>query len=44
MEYRYLGNTGLQVADICLGTMQFLWTTDEPNSYAVLNTRVGRKV
>lgn len=37
MEHRYLGNTGLQVSDICLGTMQFLWTTDEPNSFAVLN-------
>jgi aryl-alcohol dehydrogenase-like predicted oxidoreductase len=37
MEYRFLGSTGLQVSDICLGTMQFLWTTDEPNSFAVLN-------
>ncbi|MBI5081192.1 MAG: aldo/keto reductase, partial [Chloroflexi bacterium] len=37
MEHRYLGNSGLQVSDICLGTMQFLWTTDEPNSFAVLN-------
>ena len=40
MEFRYLGNSGLQVSDICLGTMQFLWTTDEPNSFAVLNTYV----
>ena len=37
MEFRRLGQTGLQVSDICLGTMQFLWTTDEPNSYAVLD-------
>lgn len=37
MEYRYLGNTGLQVAEICLGTMQFKWTTDEAASYAVLD-------
>ena len=40
MEHRYLGNSGLQVSDICLGTMQFLWTTDEPNSFAVLNAYV----
>jgi len=37
MNYGNLGRTGLQVSDICLGTMQFLWTTDESNSYAVLD-------
>jgi len=37
VNYRNLGRTGLQVSDICLGTMQFLWTTDEANSYAVLD-------
>ncbi|MCW3054434.1 MAG: putative oxidoreductase [Chthonomonadales bacterium] len=33
-----MGRTGLQVAEICLGTMQFGWTADEPTSHAVLDT------
>ncbi len=37
MEYRRLGQTGLHVSDICLGTMQFKWTTDEATSYRVLD-------
>jgi aryl-alcohol dehydrogenase-like predicted oxidoreductase len=37
MNYRRLGPTGLEVSDICLGTMQFRWTTDEASSYAVLD-------
>ncbi|MDE3089658.1 MAG: aldo/keto reductase [Chloroflexota bacterium] len=37
MEYRRLGNTGLKVSELCLGTMTFGWTTDEKNAYEVLN-------
>lgn len=37
MEYRTLGRTGLRVSEICLGTMQFKWTTDEPTSHKVLD-------
>lgn len=37
MEYRRLGNTGLKVSELCLGTMTFLWTSDEPSSMAVLS-------
>ncbi|MCJ7706462.1 MAG: aldo/keto reductase, partial [Anaerolineales bacterium] len=36
MEYRRLGNTGVKVSELCLGTMQFGWTADEASSYPVL--------
>jgi aryl-alcohol dehydrogenase-like predicted oxidoreductase len=35
--YRRLGTTGLEVSALALGTMQFNWTTDEENSFAVLD-------
>lgn len=37
MKTRQLGNTDLQVANICLGTMQFGWTADEAASFAVMD-------
>lgn len=37
MDYRKLGRTGLQVSELCLGTMQFGWTADEAASVAVLD-------
>ena len=37
MEYRYLGNTGLQVSELCLGTMQFGWSADEALSHQILS-------
>jgi 1-deoxyxylulose-5-phosphate synthase len=37
MEYRRLGRTGLKVSTICLGTMQFGWSTDEPTAYAIMD-------
>jgi aryl-alcohol dehydrogenase-like predicted oxidoreductase len=40
MDYRILGPTGLEVSNICLGTMQFKWTTDELTSYQVLDAFV----
>jgi aryl-alcohol dehydrogenase-like predicted oxidoreductase len=36
MEYRHVGNTGLKVSELCLGTMQFGWTADETTSFEVL--------
>jgi aryl-alcohol dehydrogenase-like predicted oxidoreductase len=37
MEYRLLGLTNLKVSPLCLGTMQFGWTTDEAMSQRVLS-------
>jgi aryl-alcohol dehydrogenase-like predicted oxidoreductase len=37
MDYRFLGPTGLEVSTLCLGTMQFKWTTDEATSYKILD-------
>jgi aryl-alcohol dehydrogenase-like predicted oxidoreductase len=37
MEYRNLGNGGLKVSELCLGSMQFGWTADEETSHAILN-------
>ncbi len=37
MEYTRLGNTGLQVSRLCLGTMQFGWSVNEAESHKVLS-------
>ena len=37
MNYRNLGRTGLKVAEICLGTMQWGWTADEAASIQVMD-------
>ncbi|MFQ5887027.1 MAG: aldo/keto reductase [Anaerolineae bacterium] len=37
MEYRNLGRTGLKVSELCLGSMQFGWTTDEENAFAIMD-------
>ena len=37
MEYRRLGNSGLKVAAICLGPMQFGWSADEKTSFEVMD-------
>ena len=40
MEYRRLGRTGLKVSTICLGTMQFGWSTGEPEAHAIMSRAV----
>jgi aryl-alcohol dehydrogenase-like predicted oxidoreductase len=37
MEYRKLGHTGLNVSELCLGTMQFGWTADEDSANQILD-------
>jgi aryl-alcohol dehydrogenase-like predicted oxidoreductase len=37
MDYRTLGHSGLKVARICLGSMQFGWTADEKTSFQVMD-------
>jgi 1-deoxyxylulose-5-phosphate synthase len=37
MRYRTLGRTGLDVSELCLGTMTFGWTADEPTSHAIMD-------
>ena len=38
MEIRRLGRTGLKVSALCLGTMTFGWSVDEPTSHSILST------
>ena len=38
MEFCTLGKTSLRVSKLCLGTMQFGWTTDETMAQRVLST------
>lgn len=37
MKVRRLGRTGLRVSSLCLGTMQFGWTADEPTAHRILD-------
>jgi len=42
MDYRKLGRTGLKVSALCLGTMQFGWTTDEGNAIDVMDAFIEK--
>ncbi|WP_375758635.1 aldo/keto reductase [Corallococcus exercitus] len=38
MKYSNLGRSGLSVSRICLGTMNFGWTTEEPDAHAIMDS------
>ena len=44
MEYRALGRTGIQVSQICLGTMMFGGKSDEPESCHMIDHAIERGV
>lgn len=37
IKQRTLGRTGLKISELCLGTLNFGWKTDETNSFAILD-------
>lgn len=37
MDYKKLGRTGVRVSPLCMGTMQFGWSLNEPDSHRVLS-------
>ena len=37
MEYRFLGNTGVRVSSVCLGTMMFGGQTTEADSIKIMH-------
>jgi aryl-alcohol dehydrogenase-like predicted oxidoreductase len=44
MHIRRLGNTGLKVSEICLGTMTFGHQCDEPTAFAIMDKAAERGV
>ncbi|HUN21687.1 MAG TPA: aldo/keto reductase [Anaerolineales bacterium] len=41
MQYHSLGRSGLKVSTLALGTMQFGWSVDEPNTQRILSAAVA---
>src|SRR5688572_13044020 len=37
MDYAHLGRSGLSVSRLCLGTMNFGWKTEEPESHKIMD-------
>lgn len=37
INQRFMGRTGLKLSELCLGTLNFGWTTDETSAFAILD-------
>jgi aryl-alcohol dehydrogenase-like predicted oxidoreductase len=44
MNYRKFGRTGLSISPLVLGTANFSWLTNEPDSFAILDSAFDRGV
>ena len=44
MSLRKLGSTGLNIGPLGLGSVNFSWLTDEPDSFAILDAAFARGV
>ncbi|MFY2558457.1 aldo/keto reductase [Corallococcus terminator] len=44
MKYTNLGRSGLSVSRLCLGTMNFGWTTEEPDAHAIMDSALERGI
>ncbi|MCE9671210.1 aldo/keto reductase [Myxococcus stipitatus] len=44
MKYTHLGRSGLSVSRICLGTMNFGWTTEEPAAHAIMDAALDKGI
>ncbi|MCP3143835.1 aldo/keto reductase [Pyxidicoccus xibeiensis] len=44
MKYTNLGRSGLSVSRICLGTMNFGWTTEEPDAHAIMDSALDKGI
>lgn len=44
MEYSQLGRTDLNVSRLCLGTMTMGWTSDKPDSFAVMDAALDHGI
>ena len=38
MQYTHLGRTGLSVSRLCLGTMNFGWTTEQADAFSIMDS------